>query len=349
MKDLELRQKLIIRADGNGQMGLGHIYRCLALAQMLKDHFQIIFLTCEQVAQEIITSYNFEVQLFSSTLTSEQELQLIKNHVHDKAIVVLDGYHFGESYQRTLKEVLPQECKICGIVDESQERTFCDALINHNAHARLQDYLHTKIEQKHLALGNSYLLLRDAFMAKKEWKSRNSLKRVLIAIGGADPKGYGPQMAKVIKEFNPEISVGLIAGSANAISDKRFIDDLYSNLNDRQMSELYQSNDLLIASASMTAWEACACHIPLAVLSWASNQIPIAKSLVELEAAFDLGHLSTDHIEGHLDFMTRLKQILAQEDRLALLQKKQEQIIDGLSPHRIQKFFEELKEPCYAS
>jgi len=41
-------QKLIIRADGNKRIGLGHIYRALALGDMLKNDFDCHFATSEK-------------------------------------------------------------------------------------------------------------------------------------------------------------------------------------------------------------------------------------------------------------------------------------------------------------
>ena len=35
--------KLIFRADGNAQIGLGHVMRCLALADMLQGGFSMQF------------------------------------------------------------------------------------------------------------------------------------------------------------------------------------------------------------------------------------------------------------------------------------------------------------------
>jgi spore coat polysaccharide biosynthesis predicted glycosyltransferase SpsG len=36
-------KQVIIRADGNSEIGYGHIFRCLALAQMLNEDFECWF------------------------------------------------------------------------------------------------------------------------------------------------------------------------------------------------------------------------------------------------------------------------------------------------------------------
>ena len=40
-----IKPKVYIRADGNSEIGLGHVIRSLALAEMLKDEFCCIFVT----------------------------------------------------------------------------------------------------------------------------------------------------------------------------------------------------------------------------------------------------------------------------------------------------------------
>jgi len=40
-----LNKKVIIRVDGNSKIGLGHLYRGIALAEILKDKFVIEFVT----------------------------------------------------------------------------------------------------------------------------------------------------------------------------------------------------------------------------------------------------------------------------------------------------------------
>ena len=55
-------KKIFIRADGSIKKGLGHLIRCLSLANMLKNHFQICFV-CKEIPEstlkEIIKSHFF--------------------------------------------------------------------------------------------------------------------------------------------------------------------------------------------------------------------------------------------------------------------------------------------------
>ena len=39
------KPRVVFKADGNKDIGLGHIYRCIALAQMLKSEFEVAFLS----------------------------------------------------------------------------------------------------------------------------------------------------------------------------------------------------------------------------------------------------------------------------------------------------------------
>ena len=37
-----IKKKVVLRADGNSKIGLGHVYRLLALAEMLKEDFECV-------------------------------------------------------------------------------------------------------------------------------------------------------------------------------------------------------------------------------------------------------------------------------------------------------------------
>lgn len=46
---------IAIRVDGNGDIGIGHIMRCMSIAGALVENgVEVLFITCDKLAEEII-------------------------------------------------------------------------------------------------------------------------------------------------------------------------------------------------------------------------------------------------------------------------------------------------------
>src|SRR4051812_10282657 len=87
---------LVIRADASSQIGLGHVSRCLAMAEpWTKAGAKILLLTREPSAATRDRAGRVGVEV--EELKSESE-------VIDGEWVVLDGYHFTAETQRRLKD-----------------------------------------------------------------------------------------------------------------------------------------------------------------------------------------------------------------------------------------------------
>src|SRR5579862_8558861 len=99
------KQKLIIRVDGGSDIGLGHISRCCALADMLKDHFEINFYTRTNSKSVIndIENYCNKVFILNNTISYKEEADNWIEFLKGDEIVVLDGYSFITYYQQKIK------------------------------------------------------------------------------------------------------------------------------------------------------------------------------------------------------------------------------------------------------
>src|SRR5215472_8000900 len=124
------KRKVIFRVDGNGKIGLGHISRCCALADMLKGDFEVYFYTraTSEPILEGVKKYCVGVFILNDAISYEEEaVQWIKPLKGDE-IVVLDGYDFITYYQQKIKD---KGSKLVCIDDIHACHFVADALINH--------------------------------------------------------------------------------------------------------------------------------------------------------------------------------------------------------------------------
>ena len=97
-----MKKKILFRADGNSEIGLGHLYRLFSLVEMLKDNFKFIFLTSEISALNIIPK-NYQKKTIPKEITIDIEPDWINEQfdIHEYLLIV-DGYQFNSSYQKRI-------------------------------------------------------------------------------------------------------------------------------------------------------------------------------------------------------------------------------------------------------
>src|SRR2546428_2981769 len=172
-----MKSKVYIRVDGNQEIGLGHLVRCLALAQMLTPYFEITF-ACKQIPVNMAKEISQSGLGFIVIQEEEDFISLIT----DGNIVVLDGYGFNSSFQ---KEIKRKNCKLVCIDDLHEKEFFADLVINHSPGVSSNDYRAQTYTQ--FALGAKYALLRHSFLDQaKHQRKIDKLETILICFGGSD-------------------------------------------------------------------------------------------------------------------------------------------------------------------
>lgn len=88
-------QKIIIfRADGNSEVGLGHMFRMFALVEMYREEFDFVFATKENSTLDVIPT-NYKTLLVPQEIDYQEEpVWLAKNFSSKEYIVIADGYEF---------------------------------------------------------------------------------------------------------------------------------------------------------------------------------------------------------------------------------------------------------------
>ncbi len=286
---MEKITKIYFRADGNSQIGLGHITRSLALADMLKEHFEIYFLI-QEPSQEIIAQIQ-EVTKNIIILPQTQDFlaeahKVAQSYLVGKEIVVLDGYYFQTDYQKIIKA---KGTKLVCIDDLHAWHFVADVVINHAGGVQGSDYScepYTK-----LCLGLEYALLRKPFLeAAKQERNIEKIENVFICFGGSDPHNFTEKALKACIEAQIFKEIHVVVGSAYThfeslknltIQEKNVF--LYQNLNAQDLCNVMQKCHLGIVPASSIAYECLAVGMYLIVGYYVENQKAMYEKLASLQ------------------------------------------------------------------
>ncbi|MEJ7665859.1 MAG: hypothetical protein WKG07_43260 [Hymenobacter sp.] len=94
------KPRLVLRADGNGRIGLGHVMRPLALAEILRTVILrsgfFLFKRPPLIVRLVIQRAGLEAVELLGELTNEE---LARSLLRPTDVLVLDGYGFDYAYQ----------------------------------------------------------------------------------------------------------------------------------------------------------------------------------------------------------------------------------------------------------
>ena len=246
-------KKVIIRVDGNYNIGLGHIYRGIALAEILKDKFVIEFVTRTKTTISPIQDSGFDYTFVPENVELNEEHNWFKENYTRETIIVLDGYHFNEAYQQKIKK---QDYKLVYIDDLVEGTQKADLVINHSPGVKESDYK-TEVYTK-LALGLKYALLRKSFIEfdRKKLNKKKGIKNIFISFGGADTHDFSLIATKEVLDLDSVETINVVLGAAyknETIYDLNSSKlKIHKNLQEREVFKLMNETDLAIVPASTT-------------------------------------------------------------------------------------------------
>lgn len=325
-----MNKSIIIRVDGDQNIGLGHLVRCLSLAQMLKSEFQNIQFVSKRITSKLkneVISGGFLVH----EIQKENEFFSLLN---DETIAVVDGYTFDLEYQKQIKAI---GSKLVFIDDLHKMKFVADLIINQAPGVTQVDY--DAQDYTKFCLGPDYSLLRPHFL--KEARIPRVIKEiqsVFICFGGADFKNLTELVAKYILTDQDIREINVVVGSANNnVKGLQYLAEknpekikLAVGLNDAEMSEMMLKSQIAIVPASGILFEVIALNLIAVSGYYINNQKAIYTGFKKNNAFYDAKSFST------YDLDTAFKQAKLKGPEGKFLQ---ENLIDGLSADRIKAMF----------
>ena len=270
---------ILFRVDAGPDIGLGHLMRCLALAQALVDRqAEVYFCVSESTLPLCRARHDWvgRVHVLESHLNASDELEVLEAFVvkHNVALVVLDGYHFDQPYRRKLAGF---SCKVACFDDGNfTGRLHCDLVIN-GASERSGKIYQQGAEGAVKCVGEQFRVLRREFsnLPAVAIDSRHSLT---ITLGGSDPKNLTiPLLVELEKAgFAGQIRVLTGAAFPHLNQLKAFLQDsqlTVQHIHDcQQVADVFLNARLTISAAGSSQFELMCAGSPAILLVVADNQ-----------------------------------------------------------------------------
>ncbi len=278
----------LVRCDGGGKFGYGHIKRMVALGRALRDCESIGVSFAVHGSEDAATPIRragFEARMISSP---DEFAALVKAHKPD--LVILDGR---EGPCRAEAEALRPSCILMAAIDDGSDlRLACDfAYYPPVPQAEALDWTGARtvprIGWEWALLGlNPHLTPVPAMAARPT---------LLVAMGGSDPFGLTERAARALMPLDPSYRVRFVIGAGVAESQKLAakIVAMKSNYETVEgaddLSTEYAAADLALCAFGVTAYELAAFGVPAIYLNLTGDHARSASAFAAAGIGLSLG------------------------------------------------------------
>jgi UDP-2,4-diacetamido-2,4,6-trideoxy-beta-L-altropyranose hydrolase len=293
--------KILIRVDASNEIGLGHLIRCLIIADYLRaNNHKIIFITKSDDLKSIVVSKGFEIRSLDNQISDEDEVHIIRDLVTQNSIKLIfldiNNYHtFNdvEKYSRYLKALKEIPLYLISFEDFKVHPSISDLIVI--PYVGAEALVPTTQRSKYL-LGAKYFVLRNDFLERRHSTTREIVKNILITMGGSDPTFSTIEILKAFVKMNVECNLMIIVGDLSRISDDEIkktlvsyngVFTIYRSVND--MAQLMAESDIAIISSGLTKYETASIGIPSIVISANDYHARIMDSFSKCGSVIHLG------------------------------------------------------------
>lgn len=359
-------RSIVFRVDSSASIGLGHLFRCLTLAEALRSEgFKCKFISCELWGNriDIIRSRGFDVSVLRYTQTQgSKECAITEVRACDWILdaaesseilanikvgwLVVDHYALDFKWENHLRYC----AKNFFVIDDLANRKHdADFLLDQNLGRIDNDYRHLVSDKCELLIGGDYALLRPEFSRLRKYSlARRKVartKKIIISMGGTDPNNVTGQLLGSIRNLvlpsdsHITVIMGKTAPWLNMVREAATLIPYRCEIkvDVENMAELLAKSDLAIGAAGISALERCCLGLPSLLMAIADNQIAGAEALAKLGGCIFLSNTSLTDLQNSI---SRLQQ----KDAFFKMSQSASNAVDGLGLTRIIAIFKSVSK-----
>lgn len=361
LAQFEGRKVVVIRADANKTVAIGHIMRCITIARELKKRgMRVVFFTADEWPKEALTAAGMEqICLHTRWDWMEEELPRLEELLGrlGAETLLVDSYQVSPAYFEALRD----QVKLVYLDDCFEAVYPVDLLINYNAFHTRFPYRERYGEKTKLLLGTSYVPLREEFsQAAEESRQKESAQiagetsqekgrrtqgsgfSVFLSSGGGDSEnamlGILTRLAE--RETFANVTIHVAIGAYYPKGDEM---KAFANAHDnvrvyrpcRNVAALMQSCDAAASAAGTMLFELSAMQVPTVFFQTADNQRYDSEFFAKDERMLDAGDIRKDREACLTAVCEGLERILTDGDLRARMREKLSCVTDGKGAVRI--------------
>lgn len=264
--------RIALHADGGARAGLGHLGRCVALAQAFAAQGQApIFVDAPLECRAWLEERGFKAAALGAKSYD---------------ILMADSYRLTPGYLRRLRK---QARRLLLLDDHGSSAAPCDFVLNGNLYARALTY--AAPAGAGLLLGPKFApMRRDYWSAPKPRRTGPRLRRLLITTGGSASNGLTERLVSAAQAALPGLEITAVVGPFEPAPAAR--PGVRYARSPKSLRPLLEACDAVLLAGGQTVYEAAFTEAPMLVLRRGADQDENVSSLVARGAALAVGRAS---------------------------------------------------------
>ncbi|HMF94599.1 MAG TPA: hypothetical protein VKE96_09905 [Vicinamibacterales bacterium] len=334
---------VLIRCDGNHDIGMGHVSRCLALADELRDRerctvrFAMRGLESAGAAAARAAGFAVDAVTADSNADYGEELRAIASAQAASALVVdvRDALSRG-----SLEAIRGRGMRIVAI-DEGTDRRLAADLAFYPPVPQADEMNWTGFAGRRYA-GWDWVLLRREFVtdnfSSPELSGRSPAIDVLVTMGGSDPAGMTEFALAALDLLPMPLAVCVVIGPAFAREGPLSAAVVRSTHAIRiasapaSLAPLMRASRLAVAAFGVSAYELAACGVPAVHVCLTDDHARSSSAFDQEGAAVTAGVFDRLTPQRLSDPIRRL---IGRADRRGQMARRASQLVDGRGAARV--------------
>ncbi|MEI8081915.1 MAG: hypothetical protein WCI74_08740 [Actinomycetes bacterium] len=265
--------RITILSDSSARVGVGHVMRCVALAEELErkgnDVTWLADLSGIGWLNELLR------QAGATSQVPEPSLPRLIDQVRElhPDVLIVDSY---QNLAQPIQELRGNGIRIVGIVDEATPRFEADLYICPGPPVAWTDQTDSAVIS-----GPGAILIRKALRQRRQptWTEREagSMLSIAVRLGGTDASGAAATMIRILSKLSRRTRFDVVPSTPGA---EDALTELPANIRERFTTrpagsdafEAAADADIVISAAGVSAWEFACIGRPLILVQVAENQ-----------------------------------------------------------------------------